>query len=98
MRPEDYDLDPESLMGCFRDVQDEEVDEVFLEVEAPPAEPKGEASWQVRIEYANGTTQEIVSYQSCLADRPEELYLALLEYFEPEEDEFSEDFDEDAPL
>ena len=98
MWPEDYDLDPESLTGCFWDVRDEDLDEEFFEEEVPPAEPRGEPSWQVQIDYANGTTQEIVSYQSCLTDRPEELYLALLEYFEPEEDEFSEDFDEDAPL
>lgn len=98
MWPEDYDLDPDSLEGCFWDVRDEDLYEGFLEEEAPPVEPKGEASWLVQIEYADGTDQEIVSYQSYLSDRPEELYLALLEYFEPEEDEFSEDFDEDAPL
>ena len=98
MWPEDYDLDPESLSGCFWDVWDEDIDEDFLEVEAPPVEPKGDASWQVQIEYTDGTTQEIVSYQAYLSDRPEELYLALLEYFEPEEEEFSEDFGEDAPL
>lgn len=98
MWAEDYDLDPESPMGCFWDIWDEDLDEDFLKEETPPAEPKGEASWQVQIEYADGTTQEIVSYQSYLSDRPEELYLALLEYFEPEEDEFSEDLDEDSPL
>ena len=98
MWPEDYDLDPESLTDCFWDVLDEDIDEDFIEVEAPLAEPKGEASWLVQIEYADGTTQEIASYQSYLSDRPEELYLALLEYFEPEEDEFSEGFGEDTPL
>ena len=98
MWPEDYDLDPESFTGYFWDVREEEFDEAFHEVEAPPEEPKREVSWQVQIEYANGTTQEIVSYQSCLEDRPEELYLALLEFFEPEENEFSEGFDADAPL
>lgn len=30
-----------------------------------------------------------------LMDCPEELYLALLEYFEPEADEFSEEYTED---
>lgn len=73
------------------------MDEGFLEEEAPPAEPRGEASWRVQIEYAGGTTQEIVSYQYCLEDQPEELYLALLEYFEPEEDEFDEEYIEDVP-
>ena len=98
MWPEDYNLDPESLTGCFWDVREEDFDEDFLEVEAPPEEPKGETSWQVRIEYADGTTQEIVSYQSCLTDRPEKLYLAFLEYFEPEENKFDEKYIEDAPF
>ena len=55
-------------------------------------------SWRARIEYTDHTTQEITSYESCLSDRPEELYLALLEYFEPSMDEFGEGFDEDAPF
>lgn len=40
----------------------------------------------------------VTSYESCLSDRPEELYLALLEYFEPSMDEYGEDFDEDTFL
>ena len=50
------------------------------------------------FEYADSTTQEILSYQDCLMDRPEELYLALLEYFELETDEFGEDFSKDEPF
>jgi len=92
MWPEDYDLDPGSLPEYSLDDWDEDVDEGLLEAEATPAEPRGEASWQVTIEYADQTTQEILSYQSYLTDRPEELYLAMLEYFEPEEDEFDEGF------
>lgn len=98
MWPEDYGLDPESLPEYCLDGWDEEADEDYLEVEAPPIEPKGGTSWQVWIEYTNQTMQEIVSYQSCLADCPEELYLALLEHFEPEENEFDEKFTEDVPL
>lgn len=98
MWAEDYDLDPDSLEGCFWDVQNEDIDKDFLEVEASPVKPKRETCWQVQIEYGDGTTQEILSYQSYLSDCPEELYLALLEYFEPEEDEFGEDFDEDTSL
>ena len=98
MWPEDYDIDPEALNGCFWDVRDENADEDLLEAEDSAVEPRGEASWQIRIEYADGITQEIVSYQSCLADRPEELYLALLEYFEPEETEFDAECTEDAPF
>ena len=52
----------------------------------------------VSFEYADSTTQEILSYQDCLVDRPEEIYLTLLKYFEPETDEFSEDFSEDEPF
>ncbi|MCX4300577.1 MAG: hypothetical protein OSJ73_26890 [Lachnospiraceae bacterium] len=34
------------------------------------------------------TEQDMCSYNDDLSDRPEELYLSLLEYFEPEEEEF----------
>jgi len=98
MWPEDYDLDPGSLPEYSPDDWDEDVDEGLLEAEVPSAEPRREASWQVWIEYADQTTQEIISYQSYLTDRPEELYLAMLEYFEPEEDEFDEGSAEDEPF
>ena len=95
MWPEDYDLDPESLSGCFLDAWDEDADGDLLDEDTALAEPERETSWRVWIEYPESTTQEILSYQDCLMDRPEELYLALLEYFEPETDEFNEDFPED---
>lgn len=67
---------------------------------APTAsiEPERKFSWQVHIEYTDHTTQEITSYESYLSDRPEELYLALLEHFEPSMDECSENFGKDAPF
>ena len=40
------------------------------------------------MKYTNHTEQDICSYNDCLSDRPEELYLSLVEYFEPEEEEF----------
>ena len=95
---EDYDLDPESLPGCFPDAWDEDADGDLLDEDTTLAEPEREASWRVWIEYADGTTQEILSYQTCLMNRPEELYLALLKYFEPETDNFSEGFPEDVPF
>jgi len=98
MWPEDYDLDPGSLPEYCLDDRDEDAGEELFEAEAPPAEPRGEASWQVWIEYADQTTQEIISYRSYLTDHPEELYLAILEYFEPEEDEFDEGSAEDEPF
>lgn len=57
--------------------------------------PERAFSRRVRIEYTDHTTQEITSYESCLSDRPEELHLALLEYFEPSTDEYGGDFDKD---
>lgn len=97
MWPADYDLAPEPLTGYSWDILDEELDEDFFEEEALPVEPRGEPSWQVQIEYTDGTTQEIVSYQYPLEGRPEELYLELLEYFDPEEDEFDEECIEGIP-
>lgn len=98
MWPEDYDLDPDSLSECFWDDQHEETDDDPPHEDTALEDAKREFSWQVRIEYTDHTTQEITSYESCLSDRPEELYLALLEYFEPNMDEYGEDYGEDVPL
>ena len=51
-------------------------------------EPDRNPSWRVQVEYTNHTEQDMCSYNDDLSDRPEELYLSLLEYFEPEEEEF----------
>lgn len=98
MWPEDYDLDPDSPSGCFWDDQDEEADDDPPHEDTALENSERAFSWRARIEYTDHTTQEITSYESCLSDRPEELYLALLEYFEPSMDEFGEGFDEDAPF
>lgn len=110
MWPEDYDLTPSrnSVPPYFEllpeywpdDWDEEEADEDDEDScdDEDTQEPESEASWRVNIEYSNHTSQEIVSYQDYLADRPEELYLALLEYFMPETDDFDEDYEEDSPL
>lgn len=58
-----------------------------LEVQ-PTKEPEGNLSWRVQVEYINHTEQDICSYEDYMPDRPEELYLSLLEYFEPEDEVF----------
>ena len=98
MWSEDYGLKPEVWPTPDPDDWDDEYKEDFLIEEASPPEPEEEASWRVQIEYADHTTQEIVSYGDYLEDRPEELYLALLEYFEPETEELDEGVAEDDPL
>jgi len=111
MWPEDYDLTPSrnSIPPYFDllpeywpdedwEDEDEEADENFLDEDTSTPEPEGDTSWCVKIEYANHTTQDIVSYQDYLADRPEELYFAMLEYFEPETDDFDGEYEEEAPL
>ena len=55
-----------------------------------PTEPQGRPFWQVQVEYSNHTVQNISSYEEYLPDRPEELYLSLLEYFESEDEIFWE--------
>ena len=40
----------------------------------------------MRVKYSNGMEQEIPCYDGGLADKPEELYFCLLEYFAQEED------------
>lgn len=76
--------------------EDEESEEDFPEEDTFTPEPEGEASWRVKIEYADHTTQEIVSYQDYLDDRPEDLYLAMLEYFEPEMNDSDEEYEEES--
>ena len=106
MWPEDYGLiHPRGSIPLdfelFPDDWDEEEagedDEDSLDDEDAP-ELEGEASWRVDIEYSNHTSQEIVSYQDYLLERPEELYLALLEYFVPETDDFDEEYEYDGSL
>ena len=81
MWEEDYDLSPDE--DLFEDDD--------LEAEEP--EPDTKIYWRVLLEYANKTSQEIVSYQDNLYDKPDELYFALREYFEPEPDETEEEFE-----
>ncbi len=50
---------------------------------------EGSLSWRVQVEYTNHTEQDVCSYEDYLPDRPEELYLSLLEYFESEDEVFS---------
>ena len=84
LRPDegDYDLFLDGEEDFFmEDLED------GLEVQ-PPTEPEGSLSWRIRVEYTNHTEQDICSYKDYLSDRPEELYLSLLEYFEPEDEVF----------
>ena len=81
MWEEDYDLSPDE--DLFEDDD--------LEAEEP--EPDTKIYWRVLLEYANKTSQEIVSYQDNLYDKPDELYFALREYFDPEPDESEEEFE-----
>lgn len=88
MWQEDYSLLPEPDFGfdsVSEDWEDDfgEDDIIFEEKENPSALPtEQDIRWRVDIEYSNHTTQKIVSYQNFLEDRPEELYYAMLEYFE----------------
>ena len=102
MWPEDYDLAPSrnsippyfDLLPEYWPDKDEETGEDLPDEDVP----ERDVCWRVQIEYANHTTQEIVSHQDYLIDRPEELYLALLEYFELETTDFDEKYVEIAPL
>lgn len=57
--------------------------------------PEAEGYWRVQIEYVDDTSQEIVSYQDYLFDKPAELLFALSEYFEPDTEDFGGDFEEE---
>lgn len=79
---EDYDPFLDGEEDFFMDDLEDE-----LEVQLPK-EPEGRPSWQVQVEYSNHTVQDTSSYEDYLSERPEELYFSLLEYFEPEDEEF----------
>ncbi|MCI8537247.1 MAG: hypothetical protein HFF18_01085 [Oscillospiraceae bacterium] len=86
MWEEDYRLAPDGS-DLFFETSPEDWDDDFEDFtadEVPAPKPGEDICWKVQIEYTDHTSQEIVSYQDYLSDRPEELYLALLEYFEPE--------------
>ena len=91
MWKQDYCLNPDED-DLFTDILLLEegiyVDDLEEKEEALPAEPKGRPSWQVHIKYSNHTVQDISSYEDYLPDRPEELYLSFMEYFESEKDDF----------
>ena len=84
LRPDegDYDLFLDGEEDFFmEDLED------GLEVQ-PPKEPEGSPSWRVQVEYSNHTVQDDSSYEDYLPERPEDLYLSLLEYFELKEEVF----------
>ena len=103
MWAEDYNLAPDSVFADdpfldilpeFRpDGWDDEDEDDWFEDDEPEEISEEEVRWRVEIEYADEATQEIVSYQDYLFDKPNELFFALREYFEPEPDidDFSED-------
>ena len=83
LNPDEDDFFTDILLG--EGIYEDDLEE---KEEALPAEPEGRPSWQVHIEYSNHTVQDICSYEDYLPDRPEELYLSFMEYFEPDEDSF----------
>ena len=87
MWEQDYCLNPDED-DFFTDILPVEgiyADDLEEKEEALSTEPEGRPSWQVRMEYSNHTVQDISCYNDYLPERPEELYLSLLEYFEPED-------------
>ena len=78
-------------MIFFTDILPEEdfyVGDLEEKEEVLPTEPEGRPSWQVWVEYSNHTVQDISCYDDYLPERSEELYLSLLEYFEPEDEDY----------
>ena len=92
--PPYFDLLPEYWPDeAWMDDEDEELDEGLPDEDMP----ERDISWRVQIEYSNHTAQDIISYQDYLTDRPGELFLALLEYFVPETDDFDAEYNDEDP-
>ncbi len=84
LRPDEGDYDP-----FFDGEEDFFMEDLKNGLEVQPIkEPERNPSWRVQVEYTNHTEQDICSYEDHMPDRPEELYLSLLEYFEPEDEVF----------
>ena len=88
-----FDLLPEEWPDENLEGAGDDIDEMLSD-SGGPFESEDDASWWVQIEYTNHSTQKIVSWEDYLSDRPEELYLALLDYFEPSTDDFIEEYSE----
>jgi hypothetical protein len=84
LNPDEEDYDP--FLDGEEDFFMEDLED-GLEVQ-PPKEPEGSPSWRVQVEYSNHTVQDDSSYEDYLPERPEDLYLSLLEYFELKEEVF----------
>ncbi len=107
MWEEDYDLSPDDPYpgvpypsGPYLDLLPEywpedwdEGDEDDNTSEDVPPAPEAEVRWRVQIEYADETTQEIVSYQDYLFDKPDELFFALSENFQTDNADFDKDME-----
>ena len=81
------EINPEMEENVPDDIDDENhMEDTGLFWEPGKGEAEMEPDWCVRVKYFNGIEQEIPCYDGELADKSEELYFCLLEYFEPEED------------
>lgn len=98
MWPEDYDLSPDDLffdgplLDLLPEYWPEDLDKEDADEDPEDDTPETEVRWRVQIKYADETTQDIVSYQDFLFDKPAELLFALLEYFGTDADESDGDF------
>lgn len=86
MWAEDYGLLPEDS-----GFEEDSFEEGFEEMDIPEEPPTGPPSWRVQVDYTDHTAQESVSYQGYLPHQPEELYFALMEYFEPVADDYEDE-------
>lgn len=90
MWEQDYCLNPDED-DFFTDIlpgEDIYVDAPEEKEAVLPTEPEGRPSWWVQVEYSNHTVQDISGYDDYLPEHPEKLFFSLLEYFEPEEEDF----------
>ena len=76
------------ILPEYRDFDDEENDEDIPQ-EPEETAPQGEPIWSVKLELNDGSEKEIVFYNQP-HDEPQELYWALMSFFEP--DEMGEEF------
>lgn len=85
MWDQDYVLIPDQddflidLLPEYRFKMEEDTEDTIDELEGSP-------TWRAQVEYSNHTEQDTSGYTDYLPECPEDLYLSLMEYFEPEDE------------
>jgi len=75
--------DDDPYLDILPEFYDDEEDDEDIPQEPEEAAPQGEPIWSMKLELNDGSDKEIAFYNQ-LHDEPQELYWALMSFFEPD--------------